>query len=111
MALVPVESQAPALTGPLNVLVAQGEENDRSFLTQLFRAEGYLDLAFDGSAALALVARPPPDVLVVDADLPGQNGFEVCRRVRQNSSTRLLPIIMLTAVDGRRSCSYARGRW
>lgn len=99
---MPVQSQAPALTGPPSVLVAQGEENDRSLLTQLFRAEGYLvDLAFDGSSALASVTRRPPDVLVLDADLAGQNGFEVCRRVRQNSNTRLLPIIMLTAVDHR----------
>jgi putative two-component system response regulator len=39
--------------------------------------------------------------VLLDADLPGHNGFEVCRRIRQNSNTRLLPIVMLTAVDHR----------
>jgi len=98
---VPVLTQAPAVTGPPTVLVAQSAENDRSFLTRLFRGAGYaVDLAFDGSSALASVTRRPPDVLLLDVDLTGQSGFEVCRRVRQNSNTRLLPIIMLTAVAG-----------
>ena len=99
---MPVLSEATGLTGPQTVLVAEGDEHDRSLLTQLFRAEGYtVDVAFDAASALALATRRPPDLLLLDADLPGQSGFEVCRRVRQNSNTRLTPIIMVTAVDYR----------
>ena len=95
-------SEATGLTGPQTVLVAEGGEHDRSLLTQLFRAEGYtVDVAFDAASALALATRRPPDLLLLDADLPGQSGFEVCRRVRENSNTRLTPIIMVTAADHR----------
>ncbi len=39
----------------------------------------------------------PPDLALLDVELPGHSGFEVCRRVRQNQATRLTPIILLTA--------------
>jgi cyclic di-GMP phosphodiesterase len=98
-----VRSQAPpALTGPATILIAEADESDRLFYTQLFRAEGYaVDVAFDGSSALASVSSRPPDVLIIAVDLPGHDGFEVCRRIKQNSTTRLTPIILLTAIDHR----------
>ena len=108
-----VLSQAPpALTGPATILIAEGDDSDRSFYTQLFRADGYaVDVAFDGSSALASAGSRPPDVLVVDIDLPGHDGLEVCRRIRQNSTTRLTPIILLTATDlrARRLAGFEAG--
>jgi DNA-binding response OmpR family regulator len=57
--------------------------------------EGYrVLLAADGLAALALLAREHPDLLVLDWMLPGLNGLEVLRRVRQDSA---VPVLMLTA--------------
>ncbi len=51
----------------------------------------------DGKQALDLITRDPPDLLVLDLMLPGMDGVEVCRRLRGNSSTQGIPIIMLTA--------------
>jgi putative two-component system response regulator len=48
---------------------------------------------------LDALGHNPPDVLLVDVDLPGLSGLEVCRRVRHNAATRLLPIILMSAPD------------
>ncbi len=51
----------------------------------------------DGKQALDLIARDPPDLVVLDLMLPGMDGLELCRRLRANSATQRLPIVMLTA--------------
>ncbi|NUR70942.1 MAG: response regulator transcription factor [Hamadaea sp.] len=62
----------------------------------LERAGMTVELAADGDTALAAYAARPPDLVVLDLMLPGVDGLEVCRRMRQSSAE--LPIIMLTAM-------------
>ena len=74
------------------VLVAEPDQDEGSMLAELLTGAGFVvDVSRDGSSVLAAVNTRPPDVLLVDVDLPGQSGVEVCRRVRQNAATRLLP--------------------
>jgi DNA-binding response OmpR family regulator len=66
-------------------------------LARAFLRAGYeVVSALDGERALDLVSSAHPDLLVLDLDLPGIDGFEVCRRVRLESQ---LPLIVLTARD------------
>jgi len=51
----------------------------------------------DGPQALQIIRRDPPDLVVLDLMLPGMDGLEVCRRVRADTTTRALPIIVVTA--------------
>ena len=51
----------------------------------------------DGKQAMDLIAREHPSLVVLDLMLPGLDGMEVCRRLRGNSATRGIPVIMLTA--------------
>ncbi len=51
----------------------------------------------DGLEALTLVEADPPDVLVVDANLPGLDGIEVVRRIKTNPATRHVPVILMSA--------------
>ena len=51
----------------------------------------------DGGTALRLVRATPPDLVLLDLMLPGLDGLEVCRRLRRETATQRLPIIMLTA--------------
>jgi len=82
------------------VLVADRDETEGAHLADLFKQAGFLvDVTRDGSSVLAALSSRAPDVLLVDVDLPGQSGFEVCRRVRQNAATRLLPIILMSAPE------------
>jgi diguanylate cyclase (GGDEF)-like protein/PAS domain S-box-containing protein len=55
--------------------------------------------ASDAQAALALLSTLVPDLLLLDVDMPGMNGFELCRRVRQRWDMTRLPIIMVTGMD------------
>lgn len=80
------------------ILVAEDEEALRTLLKYNLEKDGYeVTLAADGEEALARLNERLPDLLLVDWMMPGASGIEVCRSVRQNSQSRGLPIIMLTA--------------
>jgi DNA-binding response OmpR family regulator len=74
------------------------EETILELIAYNLQKEGFqAEKAADGWEALEKVAANPPDLLVLDWMLPGVDGLEVCRRLRDNQQTRTLPIIMLTA--------------
>jgi len=81
------------------VLVVDDEVSARTFFAQLLTEEGYaVDVALDGPSALAAIAARPPDVVILDVKLPGLSGFDVCRQLKQDVVTRLLPIIIVTGL-------------
>jgi two-component system KDP operon response regulator KdpE len=81
---------------PSRVLVVDDEPAIRRFLRTSLRAEGYdVVEAETGEAALAEIRRRVPDVVVLDLGLPGLDGLEVIRRVREPGS--VVPIIVLTS--------------
>jgi putative two-component system response regulator len=53
--------------------------------------------AHDGPRALAMIEEDPPDLVLLDVQMPGMDGYEVCQRIRANSRFRLLPVVMITA--------------
>ena len=81
---------------PLRILVVDDEPAIRRFLNTSLGSQGYLVVdAEDGASALAKLAEtPPPDVLVLDLGMPGMDGFEVIKRVREGGSS--LPIVVLS---------------
>ncbi|MDT4918815.1 MAG: adenylate cyclase [Pseudonocardiales bacterium] len=57
--------------------------------------------AASGTEALAVIeSESPPDLVLLDIQMPGMNGFEVCRRIRANEALAMLPVIMITAAGG-----------
>ena len=54
-------------------------------------------IARDGASALARVKHEPPDVIVVDSDLPKIDGAEVCRRLKTDPATASIPVVMMTS--------------
>jgi two-component system KDP operon response regulator KdpE len=83
-------------TPPLRVLVVDDEPPIRRFLRPSLRAQGYHVLeAENGVAALDLIGRNPPDVIVLDLGLPDIDGVEVIRRLRRQGST--VPVIVLSS--------------
>jgi two-component system, OmpR family, KDP operon response regulator KdpE len=78
------------------ILVVDDEPAIRRFLRTSLGAQGYqVDEAGDGQAALELLRRAPPDVLVLDLGLPDLDGFELLRRLRAGGSA--LPVIVLSS--------------
>ena len=55
--------------------------------------------AFNGEQALARVAAELPDIVLLDVMMPGMDGFEVCRRIKSNTKTTHIPVVMVTALD------------
>ena len=81
-------------SGP-RILVVDDEDSILDFVEMGLRYEGFeVELARDGPSALAAAARRRPDLVILDLNLPGLDGLEVCRRLRQSSD---VPIVMLTA--------------
>lgn len=57
--------------------------------------------AASGEEALQRIAEEPPDLIVLDVLMPGMDGYEVCRRLKQQERTRAIPIVFLSGKDGR----------
>jgi two-component system OmpR family response regulator len=85
------------MTGP-RVLLVDDEDNLRSMLEAALRYSGFeVSSIADGRAALDLVSRTAPDLILLDVMLPDLDGFEVCRRLKATGST--VPIVFLSARD------------
>jgi putative two-component system response regulator len=94
----PVVSLATASAGV--ILVADDEHENRALFVRLLGAEGYeVHTAVDGVAALTALERYRPDVILLDVQMPGVDGFEVCRQVKLNPATRLTPVVMVTGLN------------
>lgn len=78
------------------VLIVEDEQNIVDILSFNLEREGYDTLeAYDGNTGLQLALEQNPDLVLLDLMLPGMDGFEVCRRIRETGSA--VPILMLTA--------------
>ncbi len=78
-----------------HILIVDDEQKIARFLELELRYEGYeVDVRNDGRSGLDAIKQGDYDLVVLDVMMPGLNGMEVLRRVRQNSN---IPIIMLTA--------------
>ena len=79
------------------ILVVDDEVSLQETLTYKLEKEGYqIEVAGDGLTALELARSTHPDLVILDVMLPGMDGFEVCRNLRQESN---IPVLMLTARD------------
>lgn len=81
------------------LLIVDDNAQNVELLTALMQAEGYeVASAADGLEALAQVGVQPPDLILLDIRLPGLDGYAVCRRLKQEAATRLVPIVLVTAL-------------
>ncbi len=84
------------------ILVVDDIEANVRLLEAKLTAEYYEVLtAPDGPTALEIAAREKPDIILLDVMMPGMDGFTVCRRLKDQAETRHLPVVLVTALDGR----------
>ena len=85
------------------VLVVDDEEVNRALLRDPLEARGYqVSEAENGLQALHLVVQEPPDVILLDVMMPGMDGFQLCRRLKQEPRTASIPVLMVTALTDRK---------
>ncbi len=84
------------------ILVVDDIEANVRLLEAKLAAEYYDVLtASDGPSALAIASSEQPDIVLLDVMMPGMDGFEVCRRLKEDPATRHIPVVLVTALDGR----------
>lgn len=95
---------SPAVRPEFRVLVVDDDADMAAFLSLILQREGLrVETAEDGETALAAVASAPPDLVLLDVMMPGTSGFEVCRRLKGDEATALIPVVLVTALEDSQS--------
>lgn len=82
------------------ILIVDDMQDNISLLEAILVEEGYIvDTANSGKAALAKVRTTPPDLILLDAMMPGMDGLEVTRRIREQKDLPFIPILLITAYE------------
>jgi class 3 adenylate cyclase len=82
------------------ILVVDDVERNVRLLADILRAKGYdVITAAAGLEALSQVEQERPDLVLLDVMMPGMSGYDVCRAIRANPQTGILPVVMVTALD------------
>ena len=82
------------------ILAVDDQAQNIRLLDAVLSPRGYRVLtAESGEAALDLLRKEQPHVVLLDIMMPGMDGYEVCRRIRENPDTAYLPVVMITASD------------
>jgi class 3 adenylate cyclase len=82
------------------ILVVDDQRANVEMMAGVLRARGYEVLtALDGESALERVRAARPDIVVSDILMPGMDGYEMCRRLRADAATALLPVVLVTSLD------------
>ena len=95
-------SRGGEMDGAPRILIVEDEEELNELLAYNLRKLGYeVQQSFDGIDALALLEASPPDLLLLDIMLPGQDGWSVCRALERDARMHALPVIIFTARGSR----------
>lgn len=85
---------------PRNLLVVDDNANDLTRLEKLLASNGYqVSTAMNGADALASAKRSKPDLILMDVNMPGMDGFAATRALRNDGSTKDIPVVLVTAKD------------
>jgi len=86
---------------PLRALIVEDDADIGQLVARYLQKAGFVATVLtSGRDVMAQARREPPDVVLLDVMLPGMNGLELCRGLRSDTATALVPIILLTARDG-----------
>ncbi|HEY8550643.1 MAG TPA: ATP-binding protein [Vicinamibacterales bacterium] len=99
---VHAEPHVPSHTAEMagRILVADDNADMREYITRLLGQQWHVQAVSDGAEALAAAVRDRPDVIVSDVMMPGLDGFELLRALRDDERTRSVPVILLSARAG-----------
>jgi len=91
-------------SAPARVLIVDDELHSRQLMEVMLAPEGlFLETASSGEEALEIVAKEPPDLLLLDIMMPGIDGYQVAAKIKGDRATSNIPVIMVTALDDRKA--------
>lgn len=81
------------------ILVVDDQKDNVFVLQERLTREGFEVLsAFDGPTCLTMASEESPDLILLDVMMPGMSGFEVCKKLTANEETKLIPVLLVTAL-------------
>ena len=84
------------------ILVVDDNDANATLMAQLLRSRGYeLTIAPNAEEAEDRIREDPPDLILLDVVMPGKSGFELCRELKEDPHTRLIPIVLITGLADR----------
>lgn len=84
-----------------NVILAVDDAPENlDIVRNLFAAHYTVKAAVNGPMALKIAEKQPPDLILLDIQMPGMDGYEVCRRLKADPATSAIPVIFLTGESG-----------
>lgn len=96
MVPTPVPKAAP------HILVVEDQLDNATLMAHLLTSRGYeAQVAHSAEQAETLIARRAPDLILLDVILPGRSGYELCRELKTNEATRLIPVVIITGLSDR----------
>ncbi len=96
MAETPIRRRVP------RVLVVDDNQDNSLLMRHLLSTRGYeVSTAASAREAEELLSRSLPDLILLDVVMPGKSGYELCRELKENSETRLIPVVMITGLSDR----------
>jgi len=88
------------MSGPAKILVVDDTPANVKLLADLLTIKGYsVVTAASGEEGLKRVSEDHPDLVLLDIMMPGMNGYDVCRAIRADPATGILPVVMITSLD------------
>ncbi len=88
------------MSNPAKILVVDDTPRNVKLLADILAVKGYAVVtAASGAEALERVEAERPDLVLLDVVMPGMSGYDVCRKIRENPATGILPVVMVTALD------------
>ncbi|RKY01156.1 sigma-54-dependent Fis family transcriptional regulator [Candidatus Poribacteria bacterium] len=95
-----MSDQSCRLNRPVQILIVDDIPANLRILRDALEPEGYnILVAFNGEDALKIARGASPDIILLDVLMPGMDGYEVCRRLKEDPSTRNIPVIFVTVRD------------
>jgi class 3 adenylate cyclase len=102
--VVPAGRLAPTQATDFRVLVVDDDPDMAAYLARLLEGEGLAaETVHSGDAAIVYVMATPPDLILLDVMMPGTDGFEICRRLKAETATAMIPIVLVTALEDQQS--------
>lgn len=92
--------EVPELLAGALILIVDDEPANLQLLADLLKQRGHqVRVAPGGQLALNYIGRQKPDLILLDVNMPGMDGFEVCRRLKENPDWAMIPVIFISASD------------
>ena len=93
----------------ITILVVDDEPDVITFLQRALESEGFTVIpAYDGLAALDIADTDKPDLILLDIMMPMMSGYDVCRQLKSNPQTKMIPIICVTSAQSPDTRNKAR---